>query len=216
MTDRPIIFRAPMIRALLDGRKTQTRRLLKPQPWFSMTAIWHWEPGGKRPWCSWHDGPPYIPISDALAMDNAPCTIGDRLWVRETFGECPFHVPPSEIYSSTKSAALIFGMETSEPNAFYIYCYRATDPAPSEVKWRPSIHMPRAASRLTLEVTGVKVERLQEISEEDAIAEGIGDSALGQQMPKIMFHALWNSIHGPGAWDANPWVYALTFNVEKQ
>ena len=199
--DKPIIFSAPMIRALLDGRKTQTRRIPKPQPWLSQR--WTWEPRG-HPICAWFDGPPYIPETDALAMDHVPCAIGDRLWARETFSESPL--------------------------ATY-YCATGVDPA--TVKWKPPTHMPLPcwASRLTLEVTGVKVERLQDISAEDAIAEGIDFnkhkcgcelcSRTSQICPAttsslvMEFAELWRSIHGADAWEANSWIYAVTFNVHK-
>lgn len=192
MTDRPIIFSAPMIRALLEGRKSQTRRVLKPQPWLSMAKKWNWEPAGKkRQFCTWWDGPPYIQITDAVARDNVGRAIGDRLWVRESFSRrsgCPEWQP-----------------------------WYWADGIPPHGQWegrKPSIHMPRWASRLTLEVTGVKVERLQEIGGEDAIAEGC--AVVGNSPPPLdQFADLWNAIYGPGAWDKNPWVYALAFKVHK-
>lgn len=118
--------------------------------------------------------------------------------------------------------------------------YRATEVAPDTLRWRPSIHMPRWASRITLEIAGVRVERLQDISEADAIAEGIergvgfpgwyryplpGDSEglaesgrLGKvptAFPKLAYRALWESINGPGSWDANPWVWVVEFKTVK-
>ena len=105
--------------------------------------------------------------------------------------------------------------------------YRATDEldVPSGTRWRPSIHMPRWASRLTLTVTDVRVQRLQEISEEDARAEGAypceggwsyGGSPLAGTTARGAFYCLWNSLHGPDAWSANPWVCALTFTVDRR
>lgn len=151
MADRPIIFSSPMVRALLAGTKTQTRRLLKPQPG-DMDRPFAMEDG------TWH-------VTDSRGCNMSPLpvryAVGDRLWVREAFiGARGYDDdPPSR-----------FG------NKPIWYC---ADGAPDREKWwhlsnrlRPSIHMPRWASRLTLTVTEVRVQRLQEISEEDAIAEG--------------------------------------------
>jgi hypothetical protein len=205
-----------MVRALLDGRKSQTRRVLKPQPWLSMSKIWNWEPSGKgRRFCSW-DGPPYIPITDALPMDQIGISKGDFLWVRETW--------------------------TTRPDLSI--AYRASVVDPFTVKWCSPRYMPRSASRITLEVTGVKVERLHDISEEDCDAEGIDGDLWDQavayrnyekedgwfcmwgsddcytepgmyvnqdKIRSASFRSLWDSIHGPDAWKANPWVYCLEF-----
>lgn len=171
--DRPIIFSAPMVRALLDGRKTMTRRKA-------------WKKEGERGFVQWGEGPsPWQRVQP-----------GDRLWVREA---C-----------------------MSDPDRFTIYRadwerYNVCD----TMRWRPSIHMPRWASRLTLTVTAVRVERLQEISCADAIAEGIAPAANSQTIdcdtpdPRDEFHALWDRLHGEGAWDANPEVVAITFAVRK-
>jgi hypothetical protein len=193
MTDRPIIFSAPMVRALLEGRKSQTRRVLKPQPWLSMAKKWNWEPTGKRPFCTWWDGPPYIQITDALPMDQAPWAIGDRLWVRETWWPCD-----ERIMAERWRGGIVYKADGGHDEM--------------RRRWRSPIHLPRWASRLTLEVTGVKVERLQEIGGADAIAEGC--VVVGNSPPPLdQFADLWNAIYGPGAWDKNPWVYALTFNA---
>jgi hypothetical protein len=168
--DKPIIFAAPMILALLAGRKTQTRRVLRPQPIKPEFWAGTWVDAHHEQFAHFDSGErPIVRISP-----------GDRLWVRETFSECPLKT-----------------------------YYRATERDPYEVKWIPSIHMPCWASRLTLEVTGVEVERVQDISEADAIAEGCHAGAA----PQSEFADLWNSIHGPSAWEANPWVYALTFMI---
>lgn len=164
MTDRPILFSAAMILALLDGTKTQTRRVLKRSGATNLRLL-------------------YAP--------------GDRLWVREAF---------------TRDG-LVSGC-----------AYRATDIVPAhigKVRWIPSIHMPRNFSRLTLIVESVKVERLQDISEEDAIAEGctgfVGRSPRYAHVPPTQeFRDLWNSVHGPGSWDANPWVAAISFSVIRE
>jgi hypothetical protein len=230
MADKPIIFSAPMVRALLDGRKTQTRRLLGPsntlfngRPWTKLhkTQVWAWEdawvdpgpsPAGnpgpylKLPWASGHEV-----FEDTVHRVYPMIQPGDRLYVREAF--CPRLGYPAPI---------------AKPH------YRADDDKPEWRRlWKPSIHMPRWASRLTLTVTDVQVQRLQEISKEDAVAEGIEPycgidpdchgymnyftrSEDGYWVPpRQSFHTLWNSLHGPDAWDANPWVVALTFDVRR-
>lgn len=191
MADRPIHFSAPMVRALLDGRKTQTRRVLKPQP-----------PTGLMPEC--------FAIAGEAQPIGARWSRGDRLWVRENW-QALSHGD----YLPTKSQPCDLRYAATEPLA----CLT------SEVRgypWRPSIHMPRWASRLTLTVTDVRVQRLQDISEADARAEGVStipepnDLKWEHYSPHgVAFVALWNSIHGPGAWDANQWVAAYTFTVHR-
>lgn len=233
MSDKPIIFSGPMVRALIEGRKTQTRRILKPRPvqlhaeaWDYKGACWAGVAGA------------YCSTSGPSVLDLVPYAAGDRLWVREAHS----------IY-------------LCEPGCWYwadgrVAEYDATPP-------RPSIHMFRWCSRLTLTVTEVRVQRLQEISEADSIAEGIyrseptdddrrwhrsfceengGDpdepmdgvwmapgARQGWGMTKaerdrdrwgptaaFAYRCVWNSLYGDGAWDSNPWVIALTFAVEQQ
>ena len=157
MKSRPILFSGPMVRAILEGRKTQTRRIVTPHKW----------------------------------------EVGTIAWVRETFAD-------THLESQRKP-----------------WTYRADE---SEIdrdmyplKWKPSIFMPREASRITLEITSVRVERLNEISEEDAIAEGTSfDAAIESIMcepdrARRAYKLLWNSINGPGSWDKNPWVWVIKF-----
>lgn len=226
MTDRPIIFSAPMVRALLDGRKSQTRRVLKPQP-----------PGDLVPGFLHVEGEPRPRVHHGrvLLCQKAPYAVGDRLWVREAFvGESSFnsdveYEPPHSDWRPTR------WVDDADWGRYWTQAhYRASDNPPELscgrhegpcCHWKPSIHMPRWASRLTLIVTGVKVERLQEISEGDAIDEGLSFVAPTYGIPGLAdswsaysrhgFMTLWNSINGPGAWDANPWVVALTFTVHK-
>lgn len=187
MTDRPSIFSAPMIRALLDGRKTQTRRVLKP-PYGTLEYL-----GGGQ----------WRPICTKLFP-------GDRLWVRETVALWT-GAHRDTVYRADESAEEWANLKHDADLGFWTV--------------RPSIHMPRWASRLTLIVTDVRVQRLQEISEDDAIAEGIHRN-LSNWYPipgvdgsgttaRAAFAGLWNSIHGPDAWDANPWVAAITFDVKR-
>lgn len=206
MADRPIIFSAPMIRALLDGRKTMTRRVLAIRGHKTFSEFgpsdtpgydWHFRDREMR----WHD------LRHGELLDLLNYMVGDRLWVREAW-DCPT--------PQIKSLGDVF--------------YKADGIFGG--KYRPSIHMPRWASRLTLIVTGVKVERLRDISDADAQKEGIYERhAIGDdpthdtwQWPGApwrystaheAFAALWTEIHGPGAWDANPWVAAISFRVVK-
>lgn len=195
MTDHPMIFSAEMVRALLDRRKTQTRRLLKPQP-----------------------------QSVADKIDAAmKWRIGDRIWVKEAWRASPDYnaYPPREM-------------------SHWPVHYEADGPPPPEPelhmngRLRASIFMPKWASRLTLTVTNVRVQRVQDITEADARAEGAKagdwpdrpkcscddeDCVACSHYPalyKPAFRHIWNSIHGPDAWDRNDWIVALTFDVHKR
>lgn len=203
MADRPILFSAPMVRALLEGRKTQTRRVFK-MPEDGFDAMFHDDDG------SWHIGDAHT----GRYEHNLPIhyRVGDRLWVRETH--------------------YVWSAGNKDGTGRRI-AYRATEPdAPTT--WTVSIHMPRWASRLTLTVTGVRVQRLQEISEGDCLAEGAfiqpprpydhgqvfvhrdPKETWHSMTPRAWYHELWDAINGDGAWDANPWVVALTFTVERR
>lgn len=199
MKERPILFSGPMVRAILEGRKTQTRRVVKLRDG------------------EWIDG-------DHIAFDkDGKCgvslngkryphgTVGDRLWVRESF------------------------REVSDQTGGYAYRANCSSGTEKLDKWKPSIHMPRWASRITLEITGVRVERLQDISASDCIAEGLRsevfDQTLGfrNYMKKNdwfvhwgdgkdiedaaieSFQSLWQSINGDESWAANPWVWVIEF-----
>lgn len=206
MTERGMIFNSEMVRSLLDGRKTQTRRPIKWKQ-TRFTEIGEREDGSKWPWSEdaehacdfWH-----------------PCpfgAVGDRIWVRETF------------------AALEPGSyEQAKPQEGHCQDlrYAATDRlAKSDAdirgyKWVPSIHMPRWASRILLEITDVRVERLNAISQEDAQAEGMEltgwrptysdpDSGGEVMTPYDNFAELWESIYGEESWKANGWVWVISF-----
>lgn len=214
MADKPILFSAPMVRAIIDGRKTMTRRVIKPKPFnkegdtvdISVAASAYYSPG-------W-DGRGYFsfehPLGGPLTAYRANYIPGDRLWVRETWHSIVGYNdrPPRDIPEGTP----IF------------YC--AGLHLETGWKWgkpRPSMFMPRWASRITLDVIGVKVERLQDISEADANAEGCGLPANDQDWSQCRkwFRELWTSINGAGSWEANPWVAAYTFipmlkNIDEQ
>ena len=180
MADRPIIFSAPMVSALLAGRKTQTRRIIKPQPpesaRFSGTYFSSTEPDAWF-WNTPHGG---FRVREAYQPD-------DRLWVREAY------------IGGTLGVANI--------------CYRASSVDDVGILWCSPIHMHRWKSRLTLTVIEVRLQRLQDITREDVIAEGIEgleDVWAGWHQP---YAKLWDDLHGQGAWAENHWVAALTFSV---
>lgn len=186
MKEKPILFSGPMVRAILEGRKTQTRRVVK------RNASGRVELRGKQ----WH-------IEDPNAIKACPYgQPGERLWVKETHQWC-------ECCGSVDYAA-----DVNRPNQ----C-RSCDH--SLGKWRPSIFMFRRSSRITLEIVAVRVERLQEISEADAIAEGIERSGSDWEsydkrfdrfmMAESSYRSLWESINGEGSWAANPWVWVVEF-----
>jgi len=181
--ERPILFSGPMVRAILDGRKTQTRRVIKPA---------------------------WLRCLDLDDLDDRKTAIercrhgkpGDRLWVREAFRIFSSETGPKD--------------EIGRPAVTH---YRATDlHLFPDAKWKPSIHMPRWASRITLEIIAVRVERLNEISRGDAMAEGCPHSNLAYgQNPCDWFHELWESINGPESWAENPWVWVIEFRkTEKE
>lgn len=215
MFDRPIIFSAPMVQALLAGRKTQTRRVIKPRSWnadgdkvnIDLAPTAKYMQGGDGRFYYQFDHPQGGPLTAHLATFN----VGDRLWVREAW---------------TSTADHVFSVFQARITGRGCIIYRADEnPEYPNAKFWPSIHMPREFSRLTLTVTDVRVQRLQDISKADAIAEGLrwrpalnawtagGDDWPTFSDPRRAFAGLWNSINGAGAWDANPWVVALTFAV---
>lgn len=182
--EKPILFSGEMVRAILEGRKTQTRRVVKPQPGANNRIR---ITGGN-----------VMNIRDQKISENCPYgQPGDRLWVRETWRP---HTPDATAYRADGDGVM---------DGF-------------RWRWRPSIHMPRWASRILLEVVAVRVERLQDISEHDAIEEGLFSTGFAagvchphaqENCRRCGYKALWNRIIGPGAWDANPWVWVVEFKV---
>ena len=214
MKERGMIFNGEMVRAILDGRKTQTRRIMKVQPsdgfhpthnGYDLDLNAHWYTPGMV------DKNGYLQPAKkdvfGVADENEGYTcpfgaVGDRIWVRETFCAVPDHDEPAGC------SALLYAADGNGPYG----------------KWTPSIHMPRCASRITLEITGVRVERLNSISQEDAQAEGMeltgwrptySDPDSGGEVwtPYDNFAQLWESIYGEGSWQANPWVWVIEFKV---
>ena len=218
MKERGMIFNSEMVRAILDGRKTQTRRPIKWKQ-TRFTEIGEREDGSKWPWSEdaehacdfWH-----------------PCpfgAVGDRIWVRETWAEAGASAPDLKLYRANYPEHV--------PSI-----YENVPPA-KEIHWTPSIHMPRWASRILLEITDVRVERLNAISEEDAQCEGVHTEVWDQtvvarnyaaideffqfwsedmphyvemnQLYRSSFRSLWESIYGAENWQANPWVWVISF-----
>lgn len=227
MADRPILFSAPMIRALRAGTKTQTRRILKPQP---------------------------AELTEGQTPKVLRISVGDRLWVRETYaisrcsvdyetGLDEYNFEWDEEYGDPRAhldgdprggccAALWYRADGADQNPSELYpCigFKGEVLRPAEIRWRPSIFMPRWASRLTLLVDDVRVERLQDVSEADAFAEGVWHGGTFHRFADDLsasckagswfstardwYRDLWERINGAGAWDENPFVAAYAFRV---
>lgn len=197
MKERPILFSAPMVRAILAGTKTQTRRVVKgwPLEWLL----------------------PPISFTPEYVADpaNAACPYGQpggRLWVRETWMADP---PITDDWPSTQFSGCKPRDHSLIPDRYRKpeHCLYRADGRDDLHGWTPGIHMPRWSSRITLEVTGVRVERLQDISASDAIAEGIprGGPENPDGIEQREYRQLWEQINGPGSWDANPWVWVVEF-----
>jgi hypothetical protein len=204
--EHPILFQADMVRAILNCRKTMTRRVIKPQPVMMDSGAWFpsSNPGDSKNRTGLHYANEYH-LRKGLPIDFSPYgQPGDRLWVRETH---------------------VFERYEDEPYWLYLH-YRATDRTPDldyeddedgdpKCKWRPSIFMPRWASRITLEIVSIRAERVQEISEEDANLEGVDfiPSAPAATNHRTSFAGLWDSINAKRGfgWDVNPWVWVIEF-----
>ena len=215
--ERPILFSGPMIRAILEGRKTQTRRVVTSIAGKGRIRELHRSdtPGydlAFRDSCGrWND----MRFADVAA--RSPFGVpGDRLWVRETwcFAHPEYHDQAEGVRRGDRPVR----------DEMPWWChYAATDDDVDEPKWSPSIHMPRWASRLTLRVTSVRVERVQDISEADARAEGVtpfphdpeGDCWTDGKH-RTAFEHLWGAINGWESWRDNPWVWAVGFEVERR
>lgn len=194
--ERPILFNGDMVRALLDGRKTQTRRIVKTCR----------ERGMQGPVVRGKKGE-VATISFAATAGLCPYgQPGDRLWVRETHGY--------KIRSVGGTPHESIAYRATDPDA--VHCYGSSGDEVA-MKWRPSIFMPRRHSRITLEIVSVRVERLQDIKPEDCIAEGCtgGHGSISgygySATEKEHFRNLWESINGPESWEANPWVWVVEF-----
>ncbi len=227
--EHPILFSAPMIRAILAGKKSTTRRVIKPQPVRSLSHTadlpggdgtwtihrpmgWRWSPG-PRGWSAFHAD--QGSLSDSMVLRCPYGKPGDKLWVRETWASAYGNGSWGTLFAA--DWAYVQGKRNHEKGPHF--CASYGDRIQRDlVKWRPSIFMPRWSSRITLEITELRAERLQDISEDDAKAEGCVARSYrdgrGHEPATIDFGRLWDSINGerPGcAWRDNPWVWAISF-----
>lgn len=208
MKEIPILFSTEMVKAILAGRKTQTRRIVKANGKATAFRIAVMPDGTKIP---------FGIDEDEAMQDYIKCPYGkpgDRLWVRETWQHMEDHW---------------FDASRFFYKADYPYYFDDVTISASDIRWKPSIFMPREACRIILEVTDVRVEMLQDISEEDAIAEGVGSGfqmnggwpdyehikngvcAVTQDTARMSYWSLWDKINGKGSWDKNPWVWVVSF-----
>jgi len=220
MKEHPLLFTGPMVRALLDGRKTQTRRLMNPQPVVDRLLskrfghdVLVWRPTKADCPCSvWNAELPVMETGAAGIVRYAPIAVGDLIWVRETF---------DWVAGSTQTAG-------ESPKRFDKVLYRASGDEKVSAKWTPSIHMPKWATRIWLRVTEVRAQRVQEISEEDAVAEGCfghyspayvsNGEIVGpdERTPYHEFRDNWRDMHGLDSWSRNDFVWVYSFErIEK-
>lgn len=193
MNERPILFSGPMVRAILEGRKTQTRRVIKSYQLDNCPG-WYFAKVRGGQVAGWREDKPIEPYMGIVNLNP----YGDRLWVRETWRDNQGQV---EYRADIQNDGPVDGSADAESR-----------------HWRPSIFMPRAYSRITLEVASVRVERLQEITHRDALAEGVLDMELGAgdlidgsyAVTNLAF--LWDQINGTRhPWSSNPWVWVVSF-----
>jgi hypothetical protein len=247
MSERPILFSAPMVRAILEGRKTQTRRIIKrPLKHPGWTEYVYFGPSANNPTCVSRViecGPDY-PDDDSDAVLCPYGAPGERLWVRETWAHYQtvnsVRRPSGASFAEVSDGLAGYradGHETIEDFRKHVQLMSGCDLEAVEIngdRWRPSIHMPRWASRLSLEITGVRVERVQAISYEDACAEGCAIPSLEVpafetvtlpagsmeswdqiarrlRWPQRFYEQVWESINGADSWAANPWVWVVEF-----
>lgn len=232
MKERPALMNADAVRAVLAGSKTQMRRIIKPTPEAWIDRLHGNNLRGRAPYNIEHE--------------ETGATVGYGFQSEDTYYKCPYGRPGERLYVRETwrvSGASFIDYSTPQLSKRWerergselqeAICYAADEyPGEHPGQYRPSIHMPRWASRLTLEVTGVRVERLQDVSAEDALAEGVcltefwtpkelegmpfeekwwDDYQFFQNYPQIAFKRLWESINGPGSWEANPWVWVIVF-----
>lgn len=231
MKEHPILFNTEMVKALLDGRKTQTRRVIKPQPDTSdmktYTALTGRTYDDRCATANHIDGKWYLCIP-GMSLEVGRCPygqVGDRLWVREMWGVGTRPCPVDGWYDGIEYKADEFYIDEIEDLPLYKV------EVPEDIclddysgKWRPSIHMFRWASRINLEITDIRIERVQDITQEDAKAEGMTNDddphwrpsysdpdSGGNPSYKNTFCCVWNSIYEN--WSVNPWVWVVEFKI---
>ncbi|HGF0160801.1 TPA: hypothetical protein ACGBXG_003774 [Klebsiella variicola] len=208
MTERGMIFNGEMVRAILDGRKTQTRRVMNVQPESNQFGLLHITSSTKRSDIGKYHWAESNATGNHVRSKLFSCpfgAVGDRIWVRESFFPAPLEMQYTPPRKTMWNIAYRDGvqMEKLAPAEYnpLIYNYE---------RWTPSIHMPRWASRILLEITDVRVERLRSMSQDDARAEGV-IAASGPMEAGLAFRELWDSIYGEESWKANPWVWVIEF-----
>jgi hypothetical protein len=244
MKERPILFSGSMVRAILSGVKFQTRRVVKPQTeWVEPETVWQQADGHSGP--GWYAHNEDYPEEGSLFYRCPYGQPGGRLWVKETWRigawrENDGSLAIDYLASEPAKTPWITVPEDAEnyhgSSIFEKYWIQSTDdcieselstdddgryhwePGQSPCRKRPSIYMPRWASRINLEIIDVRVERLQDISEKDAIAEGVTWFSSGAvecpgmpETPVDAYRSLWEKINGPGSWEKNPWVWCISF-----
>lgn len=199
MKSRPILFNAPMVRALLDGSKTQTRRVASKNDAALLEFLAEEtyqlgqknEDGGTRVWCDDY------PEEGSDLLKNRYGQVGDQLWVKETH------------WRDEEDGQILYAADPIDREIVDQNKYKT---GLSHFNWKPSIFMRREYSRLTLEITNVRVERLQDITRGDCMAEGCPFPNIAKERdPKGWYSTLWTSINGEDSWDANPWVWVIEF-----
>jgi hypothetical protein len=232
--ERPILFSGPMVRAILAGQKTQTRRVMKPQPEpcpADHTRAGHWWPS--RPHQS------MLHVEDELqkwtGLAGDACPIGDhgeRLWVRETWADVNLYGAPAIAYRADHHLSDLMSDQSfldegafnyedpryravaagKQGNQFSVWAFDLLNE--TEGRWRSAMFMPRWVCRLVLEIVSVRVERLQAISTEDCVAEGLSTNLREQEAVDDLrgqWKDLWTGINGAASWEANPWVWVVEF-----
>lgn len=226
MKERGILFNGDMVRAILSGKKTQTRRTVKEQYASEKQELRYCDDGLFHWW---------LKGADTHQPGTVKCpfgSVGDRLWVRETWGVVSHAFDEDGLMCkwvpdrpNTKINEMPFGCGYYSGHVIYradgqfTWCGDDDGGGDDKSAWKPSLHMPRAASRILLEITAVRVERLNDISNTDSLAEGIGhlygyDEANGEPRDgSRRFAELWQSVYGEESWQANPWVWVVEFKV---
>ncbi len=229
---KPVLFNTEMVKAILDGRKTVTRRVVKPQPKMPICYVCagyqkgYWGYPARTAYISWgneYRWPEDMTAEDERRLWNPPCHVDDFLWVRETWRFIPC------LDCSKYWGLNLHGCHDTPPAAYEYadvsilhgcFCYRADYPASEFKPWKPSIHMPKEAARIFLRVTEVRAERLQDISDDGAIREGAKklpcEEWVEKRTEREAFAELWDSTIKPKerslySWEANPWVWVIEF-----